>query len=283
MGIEGAAMRNRIGLVAALVGLIGPAAMAQGSPRDLASHPAPQGAQLDLTKAFHTRSAWLLVVTEGSPVKDHGENDAPGALSLCLHKGPTGPCVSAPVTPSLRTAPSDYAAWEPHYLLTAKVVYPRGPKAAPLLLIITGSLNSGDGDQIVATQLVAYDAGQDAFQRVYAKSTGHNNNQEVRFVTNGPLRGSVITAEPQEHLPYGYWIVVKSLAPAGGYRQVLRYRSATLYNDGNPLAVIDSEMPSIERRLGLWTPGQPIPTPHLNGNLKPCLKPTLRHAELWCG
>jgi hypothetical protein len=222
-------------------------------------------------------------VTEGPPTKDYGENNAPGALTLCLHKEPAAPCVSAPVTPPLRTTPPNYPAWEPHYLFTAKAVYPRGPKGAPFLLIITGSLNSGDGGQLVATQLVAYDPGRDAFRRVYEKGTGHNNNEEVRFVPEGPLRGSVITAEPQEHLPYGYWIVVNSLTPAGTYRQVLRYRSATLYNDGNRLAVIDSEMPNIERRLGIWRPGQPIPTPHLGSSGKPCLKPTLRHSELWCG
>ena len=78
-------------------------------------------------------------------------------------------------------------------------------------------------------------------------------------------------------MPYGYWIVVNSLTPAGNYRQVLRYRSATLYNDGNPLAVIDSEMPNIERRLGLWAPGQPLPTPAR------CAKPRLVKLELWCG
>jgi len=274
-------MAKRIGLVMTLAaGLTGSAAVAQDSAENPTFRPAPQGTQLDLTKTFHTRSAWRLVVTEGPPAKDYGGNDAPGALTLCLHEGPTGPCVSGPVTPPLRAPTPDYAiAWKPHYLLTAKVVYPRGSKAAPFLLIVTGSLNSGDGDQVVATQLVAYDAGQDAFRRVYEQSTGHNNNQEIRFVTEGPLRGSLISAEPQEHLPYGYWIVVKSLAPTGTYRQVLRYRSATLYNDGNPLAVIDSEMPNIERRLGLWKPGQPIPTP----NGKPCLKPTLRHTELWCG
>jgi hypothetical protein len=167
-------------------------------------------------------------------------------------------------------------------LISAKAVYPRGPKAAPLLLIVTGSLLSGDSDQIVFTQLVTYDAAQDAFRRVYVKSTGHNNNQKIRFVTDGPLRGSVITAEPQEHLPYGYWIVVNKLASDGAYHQVLRYRSATLYNDGNPLAVIDSEMPNIEMRLGLWKPGEPLPAPRLGGNGKPCINPTLRHTELWC-
>lgn len=163
------------------------------------------------------------------------------------------------------------------------MVYLRGPKAAPFLLIVTGSLNSGDSDQIAATQLVAYDADRDAFRRVYGKATGRNNNQEIRFVTDGPLRGSVISAGPQEHLPYGYWITVEKLTPVETYHRVLRYRSANLYGDRNLLAVIDSEMPNIELRLGLRKPGQPIPAPSRRGDGKPCLKPVLRHTELWCG
>ena len=277
-------MRNRSTIVMALaVGLMSTTAIAQSPAASSPTvHPTPQSMQLDLEKMFHTRSPWRLVVIEGMPVKDYGENDAPGALTLCLQRGPTGPCLSDPVTPPLRAPTPDYAiAWEPHYLLTAKVVYPQGPKAAPLLLLVTGSLNSGDGDQIVATQLLDYDSGHDEFRRVYRKSTGHNNNQEIRFIADGPLRGSVITAEPQEHPPYGYWIVVNTLSRAGTYRQVLRYRSATRYNDGNTLAVIDSEMPNIERQLGLWKPGEPLPTPSA-GDSKPCIKPTLRHSALWC-
>ena len=269
-------------LAALLVGLTAPAAVAQAPAVDPASAAAPQGAQLDLARIFHTRSDWRLVVTEGLPTQDYGGNDAPGSLTLCLRQGASGPCVSGPVTPPLILAAATDPAWEPHYLRSAKAVYPHGVQAAPFLLIVTGSLHSGDGGQIVATQLVAYDARHDAFQRVFAQSTGTNNNQEIRFVTEGPLRGCVITAEPQDHLPYGYWIVVKRLTPADAYRQVLRYRSATLYNDGNPLAVIDSEMPNIEERLGLWRPGQPLPTPDTNGG-KPCRKPSLRRTELWCG
>jgi len=272
-------MRHRMGVAAILTaGLISAAGAASASAENPVSPP-PQGAELDLTQPFHTRSRWRLVVTEGPPTKDYGDADAPGALTLCLRKGAAGACVSDAVTPPLRApAPDSRILWEPHYLLSAKIVYPQGSKAAPLLLIVTGSLNSGDGDQIVATQLIAYDAKQDAFRRVFVNSTGHNNNQETRFVTEGPLRGSVITAAPQQHVPYGYWIEVHRLAPSGAYRRVLRYRSATLYNDGNPLAVIDSEMPGIQRRLGLWKPGQPLPTPRSQA----CLKPALRNNELWC-
>ena len=274
-------MRNSITLIMALALILtNPVAVAQNSEASQSDRPAPQGTDLDLTKLFHTRSAWRLVVTEGPHAKDYGDNDAPGALTLCLHKGPAGPCQSEPVTLPLWTAtPNDPNAWEPHYLISTKMVYPRGPKAAPLLLIITGSLNAGDGDQIVYTQLIAYDVERDTFRRVYGKSTGCNNNQEIRFITDGPLRGFVISAVPQDRSPYGYWIEVNEPTSAGAYRQVLRYRSATLYNDGNQLAVIDSEMPNIQKRLGLWKPGAPIPTP----SGKSCPKPTLRHSELWCG
>ena len=277
-------MRHRITLAMALAAMLpGIDASAQDPAASPAFHPSPQGTRLELGKPFHARSPWRLVVTEGPPAKDYGDFDAPGALTLCLQKGPAGPCVSEPVTPAPRsTAPGDAIAWEPHYLRTAQVVYPRGPNAAPFLLIVTGSLNSGDGDQLVATQLVAYDAGHDAFHRIYSRNTGRNNNQEIRFIDHGPLRGSVISAEPEEHRPFGYWIVVESLTQAGAYRQVLRYRSATRYGDGNPLAVIDSEMPTIERRLGLWKPGDPLPVPSSAGNGKPCSKPTLRHDALWC-
>jgi hypothetical protein len=278
--------RDAAGIALSIVlswALVSSAGAIAGQNGPAISHPPAQGMQLDLEKPFHTRSPWRLVVSEGHPVKDYGGNEAPGPLTLCLYKAPGTPCVSDPVTLPLRTtSPDDPIAWEPHYLLTAKVVYPNGPGTAPLLLIVTGSLNSGDGDQIVSTELVNYDRDRDEFRRVYRKSTGHNNNQEVRFVSDGPLRGSVITAEPTDHPPYGYWIVVNRLGVTGAYRQVLKYRSATLYNDGNPLAVIDSEMLNIEKRLGLWRTGQPLPRPGLVGSDKPCTHPTVRHTELWC-
>lgn len=274
-------MSNRIMLImTVLTGLTGTASIKQGVGTPAMVHPVSQGRKLDLAKPFHARSAWRLVVTEGPRTKDYGDNEGPGALTLCLHKGAAGPCLSDPVTLPLNGAPTpDYAvAWEPHYLKTAKIVYPRGQDAAPLLLIVTGSLYSGDGDQVVSTQLIAYDASKDTFHRIFGQSTGRNNNEEIRFVADGPLRGSVISAEPQDRLPYGYWMVVKELNAAGEYRQMLRYRSATRYNDGNRLAVIDSEMPNIESRLGLWKPGDPLPLP----SGKSCRKPTLRHTELWC-
>ncbi|MDG6719271.1 hypothetical protein QCE92_13960, partial [Staphylococcus aureus] len=51
----------------------------------------------------------------------------------------------------------------------------------------------------------------------------------------------------------------------------------TGYGDGNPLAVIDSEMPETLRRLKLWQPGSPLPLPE-----HPCPRPRLVAQVLWC-
>jgi hypothetical protein len=57
----------------------------------------------------------------------------------------------------------------------------------------------------------------------------------------------------------------------------LRYRSATHYGDNNSLAVIDSEMPNIERHLGYWKSGMALPLPS-----GACPRPRLIRMELWC-
>ena len=237
-----------------------------------------QIAPFDLTKTFNTRSEWKLVVTQGPPTTDYGDNPAPGALRLCLEKDSSSVCaLDLAVLPQHQ---SGAPAWEPHYLSATKRVYPQGKPGLPLLLVVTGSMYSGDGDQVIATQLLRYDRDKDLFVRVYVRSTGKNENEEVRYVSSGPLQGAVISAEPTDNAPYGYWIEVNRLSTEGTYRQVLRYRSATHYDDGNSLAVIDSEMPNIERRLGLWSPGPSSPLPA--DVLKLCPHPHLKHTELWC-
>jgi hypothetical protein len=61
---------------------------------------------------------------------------------------------------------------------------------------------------------------------------------------------------------------------------VLRYRGDTGYGDGNPLAVIDSEMPETLRRLGLWKTGDPLPvSPRLSGG---CTRLVMRKSVEWC-
>lgn len=266
-------MRCRVMILMALLVGMTVAGVSQ-YPRE---HTGPQGLKLDLKAPFHARSSWQLVVTEGPPVKDAVDGDAPGALTICLHRG-LGPCVSGPVSLTDGRKADDPYRWEPHYLKTASIVYPRGRESAPLLLLVAGGLHSANGNQVISTQLITYDEGKDTFRRVFQQSTGRNNNEEVRLLSDGPLSGSVISAIPQERLPFGYWIVVSQPDATGAYRQVLRYASATRYGDGNRLAVIDSEMPNIQKRLGFWKAGEPLPVPDGTS----CRKPTLRRDELWC-
>jgi len=235
-------------------------------------------ANIDLARPFGTKAAWRLVVTQGpeGPGLYGPEDDPePGPVRLCLtrSKGDCGP--GADVTPHAAYNVEQLAI---HEFQLAKVVYPRGRSGPPLLLVRTASLPGGDGDHGIFTQVFAYRRAADRFEPIYDRMVGSNNNQEIRYIEAGPLAGSVVSAEPTEHLPYRFWIVVSRLTPGYTYRQVLRYRSATGYMDGNPLAVIDSEMPNIQRRLGVWRAGQPLPLP-ANG----CAKPRLVKMELWCG
>jgi hypothetical protein len=244
----------------------------------LCTDPMSHAKPIDLVNIFHTRSAWRLVVTQGPPTTDYGDEPAPGALHICLQKAASAPCApdSLPMPP-----PADgksYNGWEPHYLNVARPVYLQGRSMPPLLLIVTASMYAGDGGRLVATQLFKYDRDTDSFARIYAHSTGTNNDEEVRFISSGPLSGDVISAEPSGNAPYAFWIEVNTFTPVRTYSRVLRYRSATRYGDGNPLGVIDSEMPNIERRLGLWKPGMPLPTPTNTA----CVKPYLKRGELWC-
>ncbi len=229
----------------------------------------------DLSRPFATRSPWRVAVTQGPDVKDPGDNDAPGALRLCLQAGPNEVCDPALKT-TLRQGVADDYFDQPHYLGGLRVH--RLKDGQPLLVVDTSSLHSGDGDQVRLTQALAYRRRNDRFVRVYEHQTGRNNNQETRFVAAGPLQGDIISIDPTENAPFGFWVVVNAPGPEGAYSQVLRYRSATRYGDNNPMSAIDSEWPNLYRRLGLWRPGAPLPLPQ-----RACPKPRLAHMELWCG
>lgn len=232
---------------------------------------------IDLSRAFLTRSPWRFTALQGADVEDpvaaSGEK-VRGAVRLCISNDEGRSC-RPDLQRMLRSGANDDLFSEPHFLEKAEIVRPRPGRA--LLLVQVASVYSGDGDRRTATQVLAYDRTQDSFVSIYRKLTGRNNNQEVRYVKDGPLKGAMISAEPTDHAPYGFWIIVDRLTPDFTYEQALRYRSATRYGDGNPLAVIDSEMPNIEQRLGLWRAGSPLPLP--NGG---CPKPHLIHMELWC-
>jgi hypothetical protein len=240
---------------------------------------------LDLSKSFHTRSLWSLQATQGPEVDGAiPEDKVDGVITLCLRKGTTGAC-----DPDLATAFNEpgFAAngpdiemlfGEPHHLEEPLILYPEGAKRRALLWVETSSESGVDGNHGIFTQVLAYNRTKDRFYRIYSHlSDGSNNNQDIRFIDAGPLRGDIISVEPTNKAPFAFWIVVNALTPSFTYREVLRYRSATRYNDGNPLSVIDSDMLDIQKRLGLWHDGMPLPLPASG-----CIHPQMIHDELWC-
>ena len=238
-----------------------------------------QLSDMDLSKSFGTRSDWRFTALQGEPVINPNQppGTVPGKIELCLHTTDTRTCDQELHQSLSDRSPNDIYS-EPHYLEKVDLVLPPGAHGRPLLLVQTGSLYSGDGDQSRLTQLLAYRPEADSFVRVYAHLTGKNNNQEVRYIDRGRLKGAIVSVDPTDDAPFGFWMVLNTYVSGSGYRQVLRYRSATTYGDGNPLPVIDSEMPNIERRLGFWRPRDHPPLPDA-----PCPKPHLIRMELWCG
>ncbi len=264
----------RLGLVLVAAG----PAVAGAAP---APAPAPAGAviaSIGLSDALGTRSPWQLVAVQGPPVEDPGGDEAPGVVTLCLREGGSGPCDPG-LKGALHAASTGDIFAVPHYLNEARVVHPPGSGGRPVLLVRTASLHSsGDGDQLVLTQALAYERDADRFVRVHDHVTGTNNDQEVRYVEAGPLAGDIISVEPTRDAPYGFWVSVNALMSGDAATALLRYRSATRYGDNNPLAVIDSEMPNIQQRLGVWRPGLKLPVP-----AGACRRPHLVRMELWCG
>lgn len=235
---------------------------------------------IDLSRPFSTREPWHLITTQGSPVRGDDTpsgGEEPGVIRLCLQAIHSSPCDPQLLNPLRDASDANDFFVQPHYLNAAKIVYPRESTDQPVLLIQVSSLHSGDGDQRVSTQIFAYANAEERFARIYQHLTGKNNNQEVRYISSGALKGDIISVEPTQNAPYGYWVTVSELTPQYTYRTVLRYRSATHYGDNNPLKVIDSEMPNIEAHLGVWKSGMALPLPS-----GPCPKPRLIHMELWC-
>jgi hypothetical protein len=150
----------------------------------------------------------------------------------------------------------------PFYQVFASDVVLAGPeKTLPLLRTKTCGTSGANGNCDVSTLLLAYDGSADRFRVVFYNFLGRNNNEEARFIENGPLRGHVIVVYPTRNAPFTYFVEVYKQVSGGQYSQVLNYRGNTRYGDGNLLAVIDSEMPETLRRLGLWKDGDPLPLP----------------------
>lgn len=231
----------------------------------------------DLTKPFATRSRWELLVVE---------EETPQPSELMEDRGPIFVCLTRTLKPHCgekfyRHFDGDSEATEtPFHLLDDRVVYAGRARATPLLLIQVCGAQGPNGNCLIATALYRYESSSDDFVQVFLNVTARNNNQETRFIERGPLEGDVIADEPTGNAPFTYWVEVYRPQPTGRYVRILRYRGHTGYGDGNSLAVIDSEMPEILRRLGFWRDGDALPVPpHLPSR---CRQLVMNHGEEWC-
>jgi len=240
---------------------------------------------LDLTKPFQTKSRWTLIAAkqpdEESSARD-GVGEREGAISLCFVENDEPDCSEEMFLAKYREEKISFDSGPgPFYELFASDVVFSGPKRTlPLLRIKTCTTRGANGNCGVSTFLFAYDRKAERFRVVFFNMVGRNNNQEARFVENGPLLGSVIVAYPTNDAPFAYFVEVYKRMPDSMYSQVLRYRGNTRYGDGNPLAVIDSEMPESLRRLGLWKTGDALPVPP--GMPQGCTRLVMRKSVQWC-
>lgn len=205
--------------------------------------------RLDLTRTFETRNRWTFVVARVPGTRLDALSLQPvrsGTLAECFVNGLTPHCKYA--MPPKPSSLSWYST--PVDLYSTTVVFAGAHHSKPLVLVKAGSAHGGDGGHAIFSQLYTYERSANRFESVFSNTTGSNNNQETRFVDHGPRRGDVIVAVPTANAPYAYWVSVYVRHGDSRYSRVLRYRSATRYGDGNPLAVIDSEMPNILKRLG---------------------------------
>ncbi len=240
---------------------------------------------LDLTEPFQTKPRWSLVVAKqpDDQSSDRNGGDAPrGLASICFLRNGQPDCSPELFLRKYRDQRLGFETSPgPFYEISASdIVFSAPGNTLPLLRIKTCTIGGATGNCGVSTFLINYDRNADKFFTVFFKQVGRNNNEEVRFVEQGPLLGSVIVTYPTSNAPFGYYVEVYQRPSGGQYAEVLRYRSNTRYGDGNPLAVIDSEMPETLRRLGLWKPGDPLPVPPKMP--RGCNRLVLRKGVEWC-
>lgn len=240
---------------------------------------------LDLTQPFQTKSRWNFIAAkqpdeEGSA--EDGAGNRRGAISLCFVENDKPDCSEEMFLAKYREEKIGFDPGPgPFYELFASDIVFAGPgRTLPLLRIKSCTMSGANGNCGVSTFLFAYDPKADRFRVVFFNMTGRNNNEEARFVENGPLLGSVVVAYPTNNAPFTYFVEVYKRNSDGDYSRVLRYRGNTHYGDGNPLAVIDSEMPETLRRLGLWKTGDALPVPPRMP--RGCTRLVMRKGVEWC-
>jgi len=241
-------------------------------------------AHIDLTEPFGTRSPWSFVVAK-QPDEDGvdfgGVGWREGAVSVCFVKDADPDCSETLFRNYYRQHKIPFAESErPLYQLrTSRIVLARDRK--PLLLLQGCTAHGGNGSCGITTFVFAYDRAHDRFSVAFSEITGSNNNQATRFIESGPLQGDVVVVYPTPDAPFVYEVEVHRLGGDGRYALMLKYRGHTGYGDGNPLPVIDSEMPSILQHLGYWKAGDAPPTPPALP--AGCTRVFMRRGVEWCG
>lgn len=238
--------------------------------------------RVDLTQPFHTRSQWSLLVAKQPDAESSavdGAGNQIGAVSVCFVQNSRPDC-SEKLFEKEKPFNSGDSTPRFYELFASEVVFSGPEKTLPLLKIKTCSTRGANGNCVVFTFLIDYDRKADRFRVVFSNSTSRNNNQETRFVENGPLLGSIIVVDPTNNAPFTYFVEVYQRVSGADYSRVLKYRGRTGYGDGNLLAVIDSEMPQILSRLGFWKPGDALPVPpHMPAG---CKRLVMRKGVEWC-
>ncbi len=231
-----------------------------------------------LTEPFKAASRWALVATKETDLQDQVIVD-PNPVTICFVHNDAPNCSEKMLFP-ISDGIADDRGRLFHNFLEARIVYATADRTSPLLLLKACSWAGGNGNCGIYTFLFAYDRARDQFHLVFHDIVPRNNNGTTRFVETGPLLGDVVSATNTNNAPYGYFVSVYRRDTAGRYAQILRYRSKTHYNDGNRLSAVDSDMPEILLRLGLWKSGDPLPIPFVRPDN--CTKLSLIKGEEWC-
>lgn len=213
----------------------------------------------DLAAPFHARSKWQFV-TRQDPPQDAALGTVPGNLHFCFVNDGAQNCVD-----------SDF-----NVLGSSQIEYPTPTSHEPVLVVeLVDQVSVTGGGR--ATLIWAYNAKTDRFEQIFDHAVNRNTNGEIRLITSGPLAGAIVMDSAGGRPTYRYHITVYRIENSD-VREVLSYDGNSKYNDGNPMPVIDAEMPEIERRLHLWNPGDPLPTPVRTQ----CSSLVMKHGVEWC-
>ncbi len=235
----------------------------------------------NLEKPFHTRGKWLFVVTQG-PAEDSSDG---AGIQYCFLDVRTAICESALVPNGVALnqkskalqVPIGGSSWPYNEPGPVSIVYPVKQSLEPLLQFKPYEFNGGPGAPL-GLLVFAYRKETDRFELIFSGTSHPNVNEETRLIKDGPLAGDIIADYQTARWPYRYKIMVYKLTDSEKYKKILDYMGNSKWDDGNTLAVIDAEMPEIERRLGIWKPGQALPLE----TTVDCKKLEYRSGMEWC-